>query len=235
MRFNLSKPILYLITRGRTTEQTTRNTPEFAGILNQVSAAVAAGVELIQIREKKLTTRVLVELVGAAAELTRGTNTRLLVNDRADVAAGAGADGVHLTTHSLDAATIRQTFGDKLLIGVSTHVLSEGRVARDQGGDFIVFGPVLRLSQRPDSVRPSVCKSYQRSCTTFANFRCWRWAVFHWRMLPIASWPGLRELPASVFSIGRRASTMCASKFVNMKGRSTQNENQLYQPHPMAR
>ena len=148
MRFNLSKPILYLITRGRTTEQTTRNTPEFAGILNQVSAAVAAGVELIQIREKKLTTRVLVELVGAAAELTRGTNTRLLVNDRADVAAGAGADGVHLTTHSLDAATIRQTFGDKLLIGVSTHVLSEGRVARDQGGDFIVFGPVFETESK---------------------------------------------------------------------------------------
>jgi thiamine-phosphate pyrophosphorylase len=148
MRFNLSKPILYLITRGTTTEQTTRDTPEFAGILNQISAAVAAGVELLQIREKKLTTRVLVELVAASAELTRGTNTRLLVNDRADVAAGAGADGVHLTSHSLDAATIRQTFGDKLLIGVSTHVLSEGRAARDQGADFIVFGPVFETESK---------------------------------------------------------------------------------------
>jgi thiamine-phosphate pyrophosphorylase len=143
MQLNLSKPILYLITRGGTTEQTTRVTPEFAGILNQISAAVAAGVELFQIREKELTTRVLVELVVAGVELTRGTNTRLLVNDRADVAAAAGADGVHLTTRSLHAATIRQTFGDKLLIGASTHALSEARTARDQGADFIVFGPVF--------------------------------------------------------------------------------------------
>src|SRR5215471_4299110 len=148
MPFKLSKPILYLITRGTTTEQTTRDTPEFARILNQISAAVAAGVDLIQIREKQLTTRVLVELVTAAAELTRGTKTRLLVNDRADVAAGAGADGVHLTARSLDAATIRQTFGDKLLIGVSTHVLSEARAARDQGADFIVFGPVFETESK---------------------------------------------------------------------------------------
>jgi thiamine-phosphate pyrophosphorylase len=148
MQFNLSKPILYLITRGATTEQTTRDTPEFAGILNQVSAAVAAGVELFQIREKELTTRVLVELVAGAAELTRGTNTRLLVNDRADVAAGAGVDGVHLTTRSLDAATIRRTFGDKLLIGASTHTLSEARNARDQGADFIVFGPVFETESK---------------------------------------------------------------------------------------
>src|SRR5215831_402536 len=101
MQFNPSKPILYLITRGTTTEQTTRDSPEFASTLNQISAAVAAGVDLIQIREKQLTTRVLVELVTAAAELTRGAKTRLLVNDRADVAAGAGAAGVHLTARSL--------------------------------------------------------------------------------------------------------------------------------------
>jgi thiamine-phosphate pyrophosphorylase len=148
MQFNPSKPILYLITRGTTTEQTTRDSPEFASTLNQISAAVAAGVDLIQIREKQLTTRVLVELVTAAAELTRGTKTRLLVNDRADVAAGAGAAGVHLTARSLDAATIRETFGDKLVIGVSTHVLSEARAARDQEADFIVFGPVFETESK---------------------------------------------------------------------------------------
>lgn len=148
MQFNLSKPILYLITRGTTTEQTTRDAPEFADILNQISAAVAAGVDLVQIREKELSTRVLVDLVAAAAELTRGTNTRLLVNDRADVAAGAGGDGVHLTTRSLDATIIRQTFGENLLIGVSTHTASEARAARDQGADFIVFGPAFETESK---------------------------------------------------------------------------------------
>jgi thiamine-phosphate pyrophosphorylase len=65
------------------------------------------------------------------------------VNDRADVAAGAVADGVHLTTHSIDAATIRRTFGENFLIGVSTHSLAEAEVAKEGGADFVVFGPVF--------------------------------------------------------------------------------------------
>jgi len=143
MLLNPSRPILYLITRGVTTEGTTPDAPEFALILNQISAAVEAGIPLVQIREKQLTARVLFELVEQASNLTRGTNTRLLVNDRADVAVAAGADGVHLTTQSLDVATIRKTFGEKVLIGASTHSLAEARSAHDQGADFIVFGPVF--------------------------------------------------------------------------------------------
>ncbi|MFN2576263.1 MAG: thiamine phosphate synthase [Pyrinomonadaceae bacterium] len=111
--------------------------------MNQISAAVAAGINLVQIREKRLTARVLFELVEQASELTRGTSTRLLVNDRADVAAGAGADGVHLTTQSLGPRTIRKTFGGELLIGSSTHSLREASFAREQGADFVVFGPVF--------------------------------------------------------------------------------------------
>jgi thiamine-phosphate pyrophosphorylase len=143
MRFDLSKPILYLITRGASTETTTRNSPEFRQILEQVSAAVAAGLELIQLREKRLTARVLFELSEQSAALTRGSATRVLVNDRADVAAAAGADGVHLTTQSIDAATIRRTFGDDFVIGVSTHLLAEAEVAKEAGADFVVFGPVF--------------------------------------------------------------------------------------------
>jgi thiamine-phosphate pyrophosphorylase len=143
MRFDLSKPILYLITRGASTETTTRDSPEFKQILEQVSAAVAAGIELIQLREKRLTARVLFELVEQSAALTHGSATRLLVNDRADVAASAGADGVHLTTQSIDAATVRRTFGHNFLIGASTHSLAEAEVAKEDGADFVVFGPVF--------------------------------------------------------------------------------------------
>jgi thiamine-phosphate pyrophosphorylase len=148
MPLRLSPPILYLITRGATTEATTANAPEFAQILKQIAEAVAAGIDLIQIREKLATTRVLFKLVAEAARLTRGSTTQLLVNDRADVAAGAGADGVHLTTQSLDAATIRRTFGADFLIGASTHTLHEARTARDQGADFIVFGPVFETESK---------------------------------------------------------------------------------------
>ncbi|HBB96439.1 MAG TPA: thiamine phosphate synthase [Blastocatellia bacterium] len=148
MPLNLSRPILYLITRGATTEGTTLGAPEFALILHQVSAAVAAGINLIQIREKQLTARVLFELVERASDLTRGTNTRLVVNDRADVAVGAGADGVHLTRQSLDAAMIKKTFGKEVLIGASTHSLEEAEFAQEQGADFIVFGPVFETQSK---------------------------------------------------------------------------------------
>jgi thiamine-phosphate pyrophosphorylase len=139
----LPKPILYLITRGATAEATTSASIEFQDILGQVSAAVAAGVTLIQLREKKLTARVLFDLTACAAEITRGTSTRLLVNDRADIASGAGADGVHLMTRSLEPKIVRRTFGDGFLIGASTHSLAEATNARDGGADFIVFGPIF--------------------------------------------------------------------------------------------
>jgi thiamine-phosphate pyrophosphorylase len=140
---NLSKPILYLITRGATDETTTTESAEFQQLLGQFSAAVTAGIQLIQIREKRLTARVLFELTSRAVSITQGTGTRVLVNDRADIAAGAGADGVHLTTQSLEAAVVRQAFGERLLIGSSTHSVEEARRARDAGADFIVFGPVF--------------------------------------------------------------------------------------------
>jgi thiamine-phosphate pyrophosphorylase len=111
--------------------------------LDQVSAAAAAGIDLIQIREKQLTARALFELTERAVSIARSTSTKILVNDRADIAKGAGADGVHLTTQSLDATAIRRVFGDELVIGASTHSLIEVENARAAGADFVVFGPVF--------------------------------------------------------------------------------------------
>jgi thiamine-phosphate pyrophosphorylase len=108
-----------------------------------VQAAVEAEVPLFQIREKSLQARELYELTSRAAEITRGSKTRLLVNDRADIARAAGADGVHLTSQSLPAGVVRNMFGSEFLIGVSTHSLDEARAARDGGADFVVFGPVF--------------------------------------------------------------------------------------------
>jgi len=148
MKFASSKPILYLITRGKTAETTTSASAEFQDVLSHVSAAIAAGIDLIQIREKRLTARVLCELAERAAFLTKKSKTRLLINDRADVAAGARADGVHLTTRSIEAAKIRQTFGEDFLIGASTHSLEEAIAARDGGADFAVIGPVFETESK---------------------------------------------------------------------------------------
>jgi thiamine-phosphate pyrophosphorylase len=143
MPLDLRKPITYLITSGETTAATTPLTEDFSRLLKLVSAAVAAGVNLIQLREKNLTTRVLFELAVQSAEITRSSATRLLINDRADIARAAGADGVHLQRRSLEPRIVRRTFGEKFLIGASTHSLAEARAARDGGADFVVFGPVF--------------------------------------------------------------------------------------------
>jgi thiamine-phosphate pyrophosphorylase len=113
-----------------------------------IHAAVAAEIDLIQIREKNLHAGVLYQLAANAAAIIKGSPTRLLINDRSDVAAAAGADGVHLTTSSLRPEVIRRTFGEKFLIGVSTHSLTEASLARQAGADFVVFGPVFETASK---------------------------------------------------------------------------------------
>lgn len=141
-------PILYLITSGATTRHSTPATEDFQNVLAIVSSAVAANISLIQLREKNLSAHTLFQLTTQAAAITRGSSTRLLVNDRADIALAAQADGVHLTTRSLSPLIIRRTFGSRLLIGVSTHTLDEARAARDGGADFAVFGPVFETPSK---------------------------------------------------------------------------------------
>ena len=148
MPLNLQEPIIYLITSGATGASTTPASEDFRQLLKLVEAAVAANVNLLQIREKNLSARVLYELATQAAEITRASSTRLLVNDRADIARAARADGVHLTTKSIAASVIRRTFGDHFLIGVSTHSLAEAREAYQGGADFAVFGPVFDTTSK---------------------------------------------------------------------------------------
>ena len=139
---------MYPVTSGTTTSQTTSDDPQFSSILRLVRAAVDTEVPLLQIREKALHARVLFDLVARAAAITRGSKTRLLVNDRSDIARAAGADGVHLTTHSLPVEVVRKTCGAEFLIGVSTHSLDEARAAQGAGADFVVFGPVFETESK---------------------------------------------------------------------------------------
>jgi thiamine-phosphate pyrophosphorylase len=143
MPLKLPKPIIYLITSGATTPASTPASEDFQSVLAIVRAAVRARIPLVQLREKNLTTRTLYELVARSVEITRGTETRLLINDRADVAKAAGAAGVHLAVQSLEAEVIRRAFDPSFLIGVSAHSFAEAQAARDGGADFAVFGPVF--------------------------------------------------------------------------------------------
>jgi thiamine-phosphate pyrophosphorylase len=100
-----------------------------------------AGVGAVQIREKDLDDRALHELARLAREILP-PSTRLLVNGRLDVALAAGADGVHLPADGVPIAPLRARFGPGVLIGRSTHTVAEVERARDEGADYVTFGPV---------------------------------------------------------------------------------------------
>lgn len=148
MPLSSHRPILYAITSGATTSKTTPDDDDCSRLLHLAEAAVAAQISLFQIREKNLSARVLYELVKRAAKITRGSLTKLLVNDRFDIALTAGADGVHLTSASLPARVVRKICGPEFLIGSSTHSLETARAARDDGADFVVFGPVFETESK---------------------------------------------------------------------------------------
>lgn len=148
MSLEIPTPIIYLITSGATTNRTTSDSPEFTHLLTLIKTAVSAEIPLVQIREKALTTRVLYQLTERAAEIARDTATKILVNDRFDVAIAAGADGVQLTSQSLPASVVRRATPDNFLVGVSTHSVAEAQEAKVSEADFILFGPVFETESK---------------------------------------------------------------------------------------
>jgi len=87
-------------------------------LVEQTRLAVAAGVDLIQVRELDLATGVLAALVTDMVHLAHGTDTRIVVNDRLDVALACGAAGVHLRGDSMPAEAVRQIAPAGFLMGI---------------------------------------------------------------------------------------------------------------------
>ena len=170
MPLQLPLPIIYAITSGATTTKTTPESPEFSNILLLIEAAIAAELPLVQIREKSLSARVLYELTSRAAAIARGSKTRLLVNDRFDIARTAGADGVQLTTRSLPASVVRRLCGEDFLIGVSTHSVESAVEARAGGADFAVFGPVFDTASKRAFGPPQGLEKLREVTSALAGF-----------------------------------------------------------------
>ncbi|MEW6740709.1 MAG: thiamine phosphate synthase [Nitrospirota bacterium] len=107
-----------------------------------VEEALKAGVKAVQLREKDLPTRELLDMAYKMRELTARHDAKLFINDRADIAMCVNADGVHLGQSSMPAYAVRKVVGDRMMIGVSTHNLDEALTAEREGADFITFGPI---------------------------------------------------------------------------------------------
>ena len=119
--------------------------------------AAAAGISLIQVRERELEAASLADLVAAMVAVTRGSQTRVVVNDRLDVALTSGADGVHLRGGSISPVAARALAPAPFLIGRSVHSIQEAR-DHAESVDYLIAGTVFPTSSKPASAR---CLSQQ--------------------------------------------------------------------------
>ncbi|MCI0738608.1 MAG: thiamine phosphate synthase [Gemmataceae bacterium] len=114
-----------------------------ASLVGTVREALAGGAQVIQLREKKLTDRRLLDLARDLRRMTRQAGALLMINDRPDIAALAEADGVHLGQDDLSVQETRSIVGSQMLIGVSTHNLEQVRRAVLDGASYIGIGPTF--------------------------------------------------------------------------------------------
>lgn len=161
----LNKPLIYLITDGETTEE---NFPQkSAETLSLIETAVRVKIPLIQIREKNLSARKVFLLASEAVKLAKNSDTKILVNDRADIALAAEADGAHLPAQSLSAATIRRAFPRSFIVGVSAHTLEAAEEAKRQGANFATFSPIFAS---PNKGEPKGLDELRKVCEKLKSF-----------------------------------------------------------------
>jgi thiamine-phosphate pyrophosphorylase len=125
-----------------------------------LAEAIAGGVDVVQLREKRLEDEFLIEAAGVAADTCDAHGALFIVNDRPDIAAQIRADGVHVGQDDMPVAKVREIVGPDMLVGLSTHAPSEidSALAATADGDpyvdYIGVGPVHATPTKPG--RPPV-------------------------------------------------------------------------------
>jgi thiamine-phosphate diphosphorylase len=147
---------------GVVTDRLRARDPSCAYLITRIRAAAAAGVDFIQIRERDLPDRDLMALVRDALEAVSGTSTRILVNDRVDIALAAGAAGVHLRHDSVAAARVRAIVPPGFLIGRSIHDPDEAALAPEC--DFLLFGTVFASAGKPAGHHVAGLEALRAAC-----------------------------------------------------------------------
>jgi len=136
-------------------------------LLETIARAADAGVDAIQLREKDLGGRALLEL--ARASVARAARAKILVNDRLDVALAAGAAGVHLGGQSVPVADVAKFRAagrtlPEFLIGRSCHSLEEALQAELDGADYVFFGPVFATPSKAQYGAPQGTEALAGVC-----------------------------------------------------------------------
>jgi thiamine-phosphate pyrophosphorylase len=119
-----------------------------AALLAQIDAAIEAGIDVIQVRERELEARALAAIVTAAVARAAGSRSRILVNDRVDLAIACGAAGVHLRSDSLPAAQVRRIAPPGFVVGRSVHSVAEA-IEQAPLVDYLIAGTVWATASKP--------------------------------------------------------------------------------------
>ena len=114
------------------------------GQIEEVTAQLLeGGADLLQLRAKGHEQKQILEWARRLAPLCRQAGVPFIINDHPDIAREVGADGVHIGQDDGDLATVRTTVGDEIFVGRSTHSLAQATAAREEGADYIGFGPLF--------------------------------------------------------------------------------------------
>jgi len=132
-------------------------TPDRPDLAEFVDAALAGGVDVVQLREKGMEARDELAALEVLAEICARHGALLAVNDRADVALAAGADVLHLGQDDLPVAWARRIVGDDVVVGRSSHSADETLAAADEPGvDYFCVGPCWPTPTKPGRPAPGL-------------------------------------------------------------------------------
>jgi thiamine-phosphate pyrophosphorylase len=111
---------------------------------------ITGGVDLIQLRGKGKSIDELVDLASEIHEITAPSDTPLIINDYAEIAARVSVEGVHVGQDDDSIRVARQKAGRDLIVGKSTHSLAQANAAQAEGADYVGFGPIFATPTKPD-------------------------------------------------------------------------------------
>ncbi len=113
-----------------------------------VDAALAGGVDVVQVREKHRSARTQLDVAEQLREPTAEAGVPLIINDRVDIARAADADGVHLGDDDLPVAVAREQLGEDAIIGRSVSTVEGARAAEDAGADYLGVGALYHTGSK---------------------------------------------------------------------------------------
>ena len=123
-------------------------------LLDVVAAAVAGGATVVQLREKRSTTRACVALARKMKDMLDPLGVPLIIDDRVDVALAMGAAGVHLGRDDMDYADARRLLGQKAIIGLTANSMEDILAAEALDADYLGVGPIFFTTTKDNPAPP---------------------------------------------------------------------------------